>query len=43
MGGSVKHLSLFRNRLNKLNNEGTRMLEFVYQMTNKLLQNRVLA
>ena len=35
-------LSLFRNELNKFNNTGARMLDFIYHMTLKLLPYNVI-
>ena len=37
MRGLPSILSLFRNELNKLNNTGVRMLNYIYYMTLKLL------
>ena len=31
------HLSLFRSKFNKLNNTGVRMLDYIYQMTFKII------
>ena len=33
--------SLFRNEINKCNNTGARMLDFLYNMTLKLLKDRI--
>ena len=37
MRGLPSVLSLFRNKLNKFNNTGTRMLDSIYQMAFKIL------
>ena len=34
-------LSFFRNEFNKFNNTGARMLDSVYRMTLKLLEDRI--
>ena len=34
-------LLLFRNEINKFNNTGVRMLDFIYHMTLKLIKNRI--
>ena len=36
-------LSLFRNKFNKFNNTGARMLDSFYQMTLELFNNPILA
>ena len=39
MRGLLSILSLFRNKFNKFNNTGTRMLDSMYHMTLKLLSS----
>ena len=41
MQGLPSILSLFRNELNKFNNTGARMLDSIYNMTIKLIKNRI--
>ena len=41
MRGLPSILSLFRNKFNKFNNTGARMLDFIYHMTLKLLKNHI--
>ena len=41
MRGLPSILSLFRNKLNKFNNTGARMLDSIYHMTLKLFQNHI--
>ena len=41
MRGLPSILSLFRNKFNKLNNTGARMLNSIYHMTLKLLKNHI--
>ena len=41
MRGLSSILSLFRNKFNKFNNTGARMLDFIYYMTLKTLKNRI--
>ena len=43
MRGLPSVLSLFRNKLNKFNNTGARILDSFYHMTLKLHSNRVYA
>ena len=38
----AKHLSLFRIEFNKVNNTRARMLDSIYHMTLKLLNNHIL-
>ena len=40
MRGLPSILSLFRNKFNKFNNTGERMLDSIYHMTSTLLKNR---
>ena len=35
-------ISLFRNKFNKFNNTGARMLDSIYHKTLKLLKNRII-
>ena len=39
MGGLPSILSFFRNKFNKFNNTGTRMLDSIFHMTLELLLN----
>ena len=41
MRGLLSILSLFRNDFIKFNNTGARMLDFIYHMTLKLVENRI--
>ena len=41
MRGLQSILSLFRNEFNKFNSTDARMLDFIYHMTLKLLENRI--
>ena len=41
MRGLLSILSPFRNKFNKFNNTGARMLDSIYQMTLKLLKNHI--
>ena len=41
MRGLSSILSLFRNKFNKFNKTGARMLDSIYHMTLKLLKNRI--
>ena len=41
MRGLPSILSLFRNELNKFNNTGAQMLDFIYYMTLRLLLNLI--
>ena len=41
MQGLPSILSLFRNKFNKFNNTGARMLDSVYQMVLKLIKNSI--
>ena len=41
MRGLLSILSLFRNKFNRFNNTGARMLDSIYQMTLKLLKNHI--
>ena len=43
MRGLSKILSLFRNEFNKFNNTGARMLDSIYHVTLRLLENRIYA
>ena len=43
MRGLPSILSLFRNKFNKVNNTGARMLDFIYHMTLRLLSNLISA
>ena len=38
MRGLLSILSLFRNKFNKFNNTGARMLDYIYHVTLKLLK-----
>ena len=42
MRGLPSILLLFRNKFNKFNNTGARMLDSIYHMTLKLIKNRIL-
>ena len=42
MRGLSSILYLFRNKFIKFNNTGTRLLDFIYHMTLKLLKNHIL-
>ena len=41
MGGLLSILSPFRNELNKFNNIGARMLDYIYRMTLRLFLNHI--
>ena len=41
MRGLSSILLLFRNKFNKFNNAGARMLDSIYHMTLKLIKNRI--
>ena len=42
MRGFLSIVSLFRNKFNKINNTGARIMDFIYRLTLKLLKNRIL-
>ena len=42
MRGLPSILLLFRNELNKFNNIGARMLDSIYHMTLKLIENHII-
>ena len=39
--GLAEHFVTFLNKLNKFNNTGARMLDYIYHMTLKLIKNRI--
>ena len=41
MRGLPSNLLLFRNKFNKFNNTGERMLDSIYHITLKLIKNRI--
>ena len=42
MRGVPSILSVFRNKLNEYNNTGVRMLDYIYHMSLRLLNSRIL-